>query len=50
MKGMRNKGQITVFICLMVCVFLMLVLTVLQGIRIREGEAKCSQFRPPVKV
>ena len=43
MKGMRNKGQITVFVCLMVCVFLMLVLTVLQGIRIREGEAKCSQ-------
>lgn len=43
MKGMRNKGQITVFVCLMVCVCLILILTVLQGIRIREGEAKCSQ-------
>lgn len=43
MRGMQNKGQITVFVCLIVCVFLILILTVLQGIRIREGKAKCSQ-------
>lgn len=39
----RNKGQISVYACAMLCVFLTLILTVLQGIRIWEGKAKCRQ-------
>lgn len=39
----KNKGQISIYVCAMLCVFLMLVLTVLQGIRISEGWAKCNQ-------
>lgn len=39
----RNKGQISVYVCAMLCVFFILILTVLQGIRIREGRAKCFQ-------
>ena len=39
----RNRGQITVYVSAMLCVFLILILTVLQGIRIWEGRAKCCQ-------
>lgn len=39
----RNKGQISVYACAMLCVFLILIVTVLQGIRIWEGKAKCRQ-------
>lgn len=39
----RNKGQISIFACLMLCAFLILILAVLQGIRMWEGRAKCSQ-------
>lgn len=39
----RNKGQISVYVCAMLCVFLMLIMTVLQGIRIGESRAKCNQ-------
>lgn len=38
-----NQGQITIYICAMLSVFLILILTVLQGICIWEGRAKCSQ-------
>lgn len=43
MKNGRNKGQIIVFVCLIVCVFLVLILAILQGIRTKEGRAKSSQ-------
>lgn len=43
MKNGRNKGQIIVFVCLIICAFLVLILTILQGVRIKEGRAKCSQ-------
>lgn len=39
----RNRGQISVYACAMLCVFLMLILTVLQGAGIWEGRAKCNQ-------
>lgn len=39
----RNKGQISIYICAMLCVFLILIMTVLQGIRIGESRAKCNQ-------
>lgn len=39
----RNKGQISVYACAMLCVFLLLITTVLQGIRIWEGKAKARQ-------
>lgn len=38
-----NQGQITIYVCAMLSVFLILILTVLQGICIWEGGAKCSQ-------
>lgn len=43
MKNGRNKGQIIVFVCLIICTFLVLILAILQGVRIKEGRAKCSQ-------
>lgn len=39
----RNRGQISVYIGGILCVFLILILTILQGIRIWEGRAKCCQ-------
>lgn len=39
----QNKGQISIFACAMLCTFLILILTVLQGIHMGEGKAKCSQ-------
>lgn len=38
-----NRGQISIYICAMLCVFLILILTVLQGIRIGESQAKSNQ-------
>lgn len=43
MNRHRNRGQISVFTCAMVCVFLILILTVLQCIRLWEGRAKSGQ-------
>lgn len=39
----RNRGQISVYVCAMLGVFLILLVTILQGIRIWEGKAKCAQ-------
>lgn len=38
-----NKGQISVYVCGMVCVFLILIVVVLQGVRIWESKAKATQ-------
>ena len=39
----QNRGQISVYIGGILCVFLILIVTILQGIRIWEGRAKCCQ-------
>lgn len=38
-----NQGQISVYLCAIIGVMLILIITVLQGIRIWEGKAKCRQ-------
>lgn len=43
MNRHKNRGQISVFACAMICVFLILILTVLQCIRLWEGKAKSEQ-------
>ena len=43
MNRHKNRGQISVFACAMISVFLILILTVLQCIRLWEGKAKSGQ-------
>ena len=43
MKNKSNRGQITIFICAAVCVFLVLLVAISQGIRTWEGRAKSGQ-------
>lgn len=39
----NHQGQISVYLCAVMAVMLVLIITVLQGIRIWEGKAKCRQ-------
>lgn len=39
----KQQGQISVYLCAVMAAMLVLIITVLQGIRIWEGKAKCRQ-------